>query len=61
MRGQLRAAGIRQDCNVYVDVHRRSVSAQHGDWYVLGNEIHFTYILQSYINLIKSVTSVKKI
>jgi len=31
VRSQLRAAGIRQDCDVHVDVHRRSISAQHGD------------------------------
>lgn len=32
MRSHLRVAGIRQDRDVYVDVHRGSVSAQHGDW-----------------------------
>lgn len=32
MRSYLRATGICQDRDVYVDVHRGSVPAQHGDW-----------------------------
>jgi len=35
VRSQLRAAGICQDCDVHVDVHRGFISAQHGDRYVL--------------------------
>lgn len=44
MRGQLRAARVRQDRDVHVDVYRGFVSAQHGNRYVLGDRVHFMYI-----------------
>lgn len=34
MRGELCDAGIRQNCDVHVDVHRGFISAQHDKWYV---------------------------
>lgn len=54
VRGQLRVARIRQDCDVHVDVHRGSVSAQYGNRYVETRSIYqdFAYIE----NRVESVT-----
>lgn len=43
MRGQLHIAGVRQDRDVHVDVYRGSVSAQHGNRYVFGDKVLFTF------------------